>query len=43
MRAYEIGANDYVSKPFSPFQLTERISVLLGRTTVPPSRHGPCE
>ena len=32
LRAFEAGADDYVTKPFSPFQLLARISVILNRT-----------
>jgi two-component system, OmpR family, response regulator MtrA len=32
LRAFEAGADDYVTKPFSPFQLLARISVILSRT-----------
>ena len=33
LRAFEAGADDYVTKPFSPFQLLARISVILNRTS----------
>jgi DNA-binding response OmpR family regulator len=33
LRAFEAGADDYVTKPFSPFQLLARISILLNRAS----------
>jgi two-component system response regulator ResD len=35
----ELGADDYVVKPFSPRELTERVKAVLRRTTAPP-HHG---
>ena len=29
-RGYEVGANDYIKKPFSPKQLVERVGAMLG-------------
>jgi len=33
----ELGADDYVVKPFSPRELTERVKAVLRRTTAPPT------
>jgi len=30
---FEVGANDYITKPFSPRKLVERINALLGQTS----------
>ena len=30
---FEVGANDYITKPFSPRKLVERITALLGQTS----------
>jgi DNA-binding response OmpR family regulator len=31
LRAFQMGADDYITKPFSPFQLVARIAVVLRR------------
>ncbi len=45
IRGLELGADDYVTKPFSPKELTARVAALLRRTQRPPSggvvRYGP--
>jgi two-component system alkaline phosphatase synthesis response regulator PhoP len=45
IRGLELGADDYVTKPFSPGELTARVAALLRRVKSPPSsgvlRHGP--
>jgi two-component system response regulator VicR len=35
LRAFEAGADDYVTKPFSPFQLVARITAVLERRASP--------
>jgi DNA-binding response OmpR family regulator len=46
VRGLELGADDYVTKPFSPKELVARVSALLRRTQRPPTagkvlRYGP--
>jgi len=49
LRGFDTGADDYVTKPFSPRELVARVKALLRRTQAPPMevgrrlRHGPIE
>ncbi|MGD8494818.1 MAG: response regulator transcription factor [Gemmatimonadales bacterium] len=49
LRGFDTGADDYVTKPFSPRELVARVKALLRRTQAPPLeagrrlRHGPIE
>ena len=36
VRGLEIGADDYVTKPFSPLELLARIKAVLRRSELPP-------
>jgi two-component system phosphate regulon response regulator PhoB len=49
LQGFEVGADDYVTKPFSPRELVARVRALLRRSQAPPVeaaqrlRHGPIE
>jgi two-component system response regulator CpxR len=41
--ALQLGADDYLAKPFNPFELVARIQALLRRTQVNPGQYQKCE
>jgi len=44
VRGLELGADDYITKPFSPRELSSRVKAVLRRTEMPsPSTKGPIE
>jgi two-component system KDP operon response regulator KdpE len=43
IRGLELGADDYMTKPFSPRELVARIQTVLRRTATPPQRPGTLE